>query len=366
MKRTCVALISIMLIAALCDGISLAESSKMETYMAVALTDEPLPCGLKFFQEEHPFDLVPVNPMAFMETISSAKSVEEVDAVLQSLDITFFADDSFVIYRCKDIPIYTDYRSIEIDGRRSQVATLEYRDSLINIVFVFLNDGETWMLADRLDNFWNIQAARYDGQKILWLIGDIGSEEYQTVRWYNVNNRRIDIVYLRHGTMADRTDYHVVVNAYAEAIYNETIPSDGMVSVYKHVGIIDLTDERTTSNAPGTYLYTQVDIYAIQSDMSLQKIKTDRYDWEDQPSISWYPVVHDIDETDSPISRDSLLDLPNGLYYNDNGGKYYHADARCPTVDPKYFPLIEIAKNQLHNSPYYHLKPCSKCVHFPY
>ena len=297
-----------------------------------------------------------------MDAISSAKSIDEVGAILESIGITFFTDDGSIIYKCKDNPTYTDYRSIEIDERRSRVATLEYRDSLINIVFVFLNDGEIWMLADRLDNFWNIQAARYDGQKILWLIGDIGSEEYQTVRWYNVNNRKIDIAYLRHGTMADRMDYHVVVNAYAETIYNEIIPLDGAVLVYKNVGIIDYADERTTSNIPGMYLYTDVDFYTIQPDMSFQKTKTDRYDWKDQPLISRYP--YDADETDSlPANRDNFPDnLPDVLYYNGSGGKYYHADCRCPSVDPKYFPLTEMSKNQLRASPYDYLKPCPKCV----
>ena len=298
MKKTCLALILTILIAALLAGTSYAETSKMETYMAVALADEPLPCGLKFLQEGYPFEPVPLNPSAFTEAISSAKSIDEVAAVLQSLGVTFFADDSSILYKCKDRPIYTDYHAIEIDGKRSQVTTLEYRDSPINIVFVFVNNGETWALADRLDDFWNIQEARDGDGKILWLIGDIGSEAYQTSRWYNVNNRRIDIAYLKHGAMADRVDYHVVVNAYTEAIRNERIPLDGVVSVYKHVGIIDYTDKRDSSNTEAIYLYTQVDIYAIQSDLSLRKIKTERYNWKDQPVISSYPGSHDADETD--------------------------------------------------------------------
>jgi len=365
MKRISAVLISIMIITTLLSGTSFAESGKMDAYMEIALVNEPLPCGLKFFQEEYPFEPEPVNPLTFMESISSAKAIDEISAILQSLGITFFPDDSSILYKDKDQPEYSDDLSIEIDEKRYRVATLEYGDSLSNIVFVFIDDGETWALADRLDNFWNIQIARGDDGKIIWLIGDIGNEDYKTSRWYNVNNRKIDIAYLRHGIMADRTDYHIVVNANAETIYNEIIPADGMVMVYKSVGIIDLSEESAISNTPGTYLYTQVDIYAIQPDMSFQIIKTMLYNWEDQPSISWYPVPHDMDVINSSGSQDDFPHLPNVLYYNKDGGKYYHTNVFCSMVDPKYFPLTSIDKIQLHDSPYYHLKPCVKCVYVP-
>jgi len=50
------------------------------------------------------------------------------------------------------------------------------------------------------------------------------------------------------------------------------------------------------------------------------------------------------------------------LYYNSDGGKFYHADAQCSTIDPKYQNKMKsFAYTDLTRSGYAKLKPCTKC-----
>jgi len=49
------------------------------------------------------------------------------------------------------------------------------------------------------------------------------------------------------------------------------------------------------------------------------------------------------------------------LYYNKNGGKRYHIESECYTVDKKYLPLASFQYKDLEKSPYNRLEPCEKC-----
>lgn len=49
------------------------------------------------------------------------------------------------------------------------------------------------------------------------------------------------------------------------------------------------------------------------------------------------------------------------LYYNKNGGSYYHAEAECPDVGKKYLPMASFEFSKLSESPYNKLKPCDTC-----
>lgn len=60
--------------------------------------------------------------------------------------------------------------------------------------------------------------------------------------------------------------------------------------------------------------------------------------------------------TVTPIPPDSTL-----LYYNANGGKYYHADPECSSVNAKYLPMASFTYGEINNSPYSELQPCLKC-----
>ena len=49
------------------------------------------------------------------------------------------------------------------------------------------------------------------------------------------------------------------------------------------------------------------------------------------------------------------------LYYNKDGGKYYHADPECYTVAKEYLPLASFTYSNLNKSPYTKLQPCPEC-----
>ncbi len=60
--------------------------------------------------------------------------------------------------------------------------------------------------------------------------------------------------------------------------------------------------------------------------------------------------------TVTPVPPDSTL-----LYYNQDGGKYYHADPECSSVNAKYLPLASFTFGELGESPYNSLIPCLVC-----
>ena len=55
--------------------------------------------------------------------------------------------------------------------------------------------------------------------------------------------------------------------------------------------------------------------------------------------------------------------LPDTLYYNPNGGKYYHYDMNCPSVSKKYLPLTPFDSEMWRMRPEYSvLNDCPVCV----
>ncbi len=53
-------------------------------------------------------------------------------------------------------------------------------------------------------------------------------------------------------------------------------------------------------------------------------------------------------------------DMP--LYYNPNGGQYYHTDEYCSSVKNKYLPLTGFTYGELDDEPYADLTPCPYCT----
>lgn len=56
-----------------------------------------------------------------------------------------------------------------------------------------------------------------------------------------------------------------------------------------------------------------------------------------------------------------IPDADTKLYYNANGGKYYHADPNCAAVNPKFLPMASFLYKELDDDPYKSLQPCLKC-----
>ncbi|MCL2811361.1 MAG: hypothetical protein FWD25_05670 [Clostridia bacterium] len=49
------------------------------------------------------------------------------------------------------------------------------------------------------------------------------------------------------------------------------------------------------------------------------------------------------------------------LYYNARGGEFYHLEAKCKSVNPKFFPLKSFTYGNINRSPQRNLSPCTTC-----
>ena len=67
--------------------------------------------------------------------------------------------------------------------------------------------------------------------------------------------------------------------------------------------------------------------------------------WDDTNRIRPYPAADDYE-----------------LYYNPDGGKYYHEDQYCSSVKSRFLPLAAFTYGELDDAPYANLTPCSKCA----
>lgn len=63
--------------------------------------------------------------------------------------------------------------------------------------------------------------------------------------------------------------------------------------------------------------------------------------------------------TPTPIPADSAD--AQLLYYNKDGGKYYHAIRNCPAVDERYWPLDEFYYSDLNSQQFKNLIRCTTC-----
>lgn len=50
------------------------------------------------------------------------------------------------------------------------------------------------------------------------------------------------------------------------------------------------------------------------------------------------------------------------LYYNPNGGRYFHTLSNCDAIDPKYWDgMVSFMGDELDDAPYNALRPCQMC-----
>ena len=57
----------------------------------------------------------------------------------------------------------------------------------------------------------------------------------------------------------------------------------------------------------------------------------------------------------------TLATLPEALYYNPDGGRFFHRTSACPTVYEKYLPLSAFSKDEITKEPYIRLNAC-ECI----
>ena len=75
------------------------------------------------------------------------------------------------------------------------------------------------------------------------------------------------------------------------------------------------------------------------------KVNTKVLIWDDTGRRRPYPVADDY-----------------ALYYNPNGGKYYHENQYCPSVRDRYLPLTAFTYGELDSGEFARLTPCAKCT----
>ncbi|HPF87447.1 MAG TPA: hypothetical protein PK537_05245, partial [Candidatus Limiplasma sp.] len=97
-------------------------------------------------------------------------------------------------------------------------------------------------------------------------------------------------------------------------------------------------------------------------------------DWYVDPnSLSTNDIDDDDDATEVPANLEAIFTLaprqtvtpvpPDStlLYYNADGGSYYHADPECSAVNSKYLPMESFTYGELDEEPYADLLPCLVC-----
>ncbi len=68
-------------------------------------------------------------------------------------------------------------------------------------------------------------------------------------------------------------------------------------------------------------------------------------------------IVWDDDGRERPYPDDYTP-----VYYNPEGGKYYHGDANCSSIKSRYLPLTQIYYGQLRDEEFKHLQPSPECA----
>ena len=95
-------------------------------------------------------------------------------------------------------------------------------------------------------------------------------------------------------------------------------------------------------------------------------VRTARVANEDGLNIKWLwdnlkkgtkVLVWDDDGREQPYPSDDLE-----LYYNPDGGQYYHASANCSTIKSKFLPLSPFKYSELDTGAYAELEPCAGCT----
>lgn len=74
------------------------------------------------------------------------------------------------------------------------------------------------------------------------------------------------------------------------------------------------------------------------------------------------PVVNENGATPTPSAQPTSTPAPKTkLYYNEDGGKYYHSVSDCDAVNKKYIPLTSFYYKDLNTDKFKGLNPCPDC-----
>ena len=181
----------------------------------------------------------------------------------------------------------------------------------------------------------------------------------------------------RRGIIADMVQY--TAPSWRDAQQDSTQADAAAKQLFWKFGNKTLTDWRQMSAPSGTDASGSRTI-TVQADIDYYNSESRTYEYEAIVLCEdgkWYV---DPNSLSSGILREAATPTPDPnvtptptpaptptptpgpktkLYYNKNGGRKYHADPECYTVDKKYLPLASFTYNQLGKYP--SLEPCDKC-----
>lgn len=270
-------------------GPTLAEGNNTAEFNEMIAANEPQPYGGLSLQEAVPFEPISMDPAAFVKQLSSQKSNDEMNGYFQDIGLPLDPNDCAFIFQNKD---HTNYALWNASNSASPfaVATVAYafpRNGNENdsMVFIFVENGDSYCLTDVLAAFGNMQIVSDAQHEIVWLVGETGGV-YNTVRWYNLLEQKTALAFVAEGLMTDRTDYHIKVMAVADPAVNGTLPKNGMLAIRKQVSVFDLTQATISTDAREILLYSQVDVYAYQHGGEFKLIKSKRFEGEDMQMIA--------------------------------------------------------------------------------
>ena len=99
--------------------------------------------------------------------------------------------------------------------------------------------------------------------------------------------------------------------------------------------------------------------------MTIMMVKENNEWYIDPQSLQSYETETTPDPKLTPepeITAEPETNNSTPLYYNPNGGEYYHRDQNCRDVNPKFLPLAgTFTFGQINDEPYSKLKRCNVC-----
>lgn len=150
---------------------------------------------------------------------------------------------------------------------------------------------------------------------------------------------------------------------------------------YEYYAIIDYGNGLERTKAP---LFTAV----LEKDETMARMRMDTFDYpalisylngllpEDLPDAHTVPGAlsgsreedteqaaaarGNNDEPAQPAAQEPS-EKPDFVYYNPNGGRYYHAGEECDSVSPQYLPLTAIPFDHINDAEFASLIPCPFC-----